>query len=126
MKAGDIKLFEELTPPAGGLDQLRARLDQEPARQLRNRSLAAASIAIATAAVILAILITPADQPRLYTDASTILAASPAAVRLGLTQAPTEPVSIAPQQRNHMAVQRVEVADKKVLYYRVTVLDEPS
>jgi hypothetical protein len=126
MKAGDTNLFEELTPPAGGLGQLRARLDQEPARQRRRRSAAAAGLAITAAGIILAVLLIPPGQPDLHTDLTTILAANPAAVRLGLANAPAEPVSIAPDQRHRMAVQRVEVADQKVLYYRVTVLNEPS
>jgi hypothetical protein len=123
MKAGDINLFGELTPPAGGLDRLRARLDREPVRQRRRRSAAAAGLAITAAAIILAVILTPMGRPEPYSGPGTTFAANPAAVRLGLTTAPTEPVSIAPDQRHRMAVQRVEVADQRILFYRVTVLE---
>lgn len=128
MKAGDINLFEELTPPNGGLDRLRARLDHEPVRQHRRRALASAAIAMAATAFIfaVAVMVWPTSQPQLHLDMATILAVSPAAVRLGLATAPSEPVSVASDQRRHMAVERVEVADQKVLFYRVTVISEPS
>lgn len=126
MKAGETKLFEELMPPAGGLGQLRARLDQEPARQRRRRAAAAAGGALVAAGIILAVLLIPSGEPGVRADLDAVLAACPAAVRLGLADAPAEPVSVAPGQRHRLAVQRVEVADQNVLYYRVIVVDRPS
>jgi hypothetical protein len=125
-------VFPEMTPPPGGLDALRARLKLETAdgRAGHRDSLRPSwtlRIAAVAASIVLAVVtlwVVQTQPPRPILDLE-LLSSNPASVRLGLVPAPTEPVSVPEADRGRIAVERVEVHDPDVLFYRVAVLTEP-
>lgn len=94
-----------LDPPAGGLERLRARLDQaRPARRRRAPTL----VALAAAALILVTWLTPPARPVPATS-DPVLAA--------LSTTPAEPVQVL--SRSRLVAMRVETAAPGLVYYRV-------
>jgi len=130
MKIDRERMFEDLAPPPGGLEMLRARLDRESSRDLQvfsfRRAVVGAAAAAAAATILLAVgiglLPTSTEESEMLLD----FRYNPAAVRLGLTAFPTEPVSVLPRDSRRFAVLRVEVADPRVVFYRVAALEDGS
>ena len=89
----DRGLFEVLQPPTGGLTRLRSRIRRTERRRVRTWRLAGATAGLAGSDLL--------------------------AIRLGLSDAPTEPVSIPPDRRHEFAVRRVPTTDERVVFYLV-------
>ncbi len=119
-------LFPELTPAPGGLQALRRRLDEEPARRHRRvrRHVLAASLATTTVACVVVLLLampvpgTVSSVAALRIDADL----NPALIRLGVAEPAAEPVTVPRDHRTSVAVERVDVDNPKVVFYRVSVL----
>lgn len=122
-------IFPELIPPSGGLENLRQRLEKEPeSRRMRwNRPVLAL-----TGAVILICLITGWIVRGSRQDFTTQVLASlktganPAMFRLGLADMPFETVTVPMELRNSVAVQRVNVSDPNVIYYRIDIISSTN
>jgi len=122
-------LFPELTPPPGGLQKLRLRLDKE--RESRHRRAYGVALALASALVIFLVLHlgVGVSWPGSRSDDALqrlILASggpNPALVRLGLAEAPPAAVTLTAREQRRVALQPVPVADSRVIYYRVVVVN---
>lgn len=122
-------VFEELTPPPGGLQKLRTRLDEVARQELRARrpmQRTRWAFALAAVACLLTLVAVQVWQPgsRAAANWSELIPAdgNPALTRLGLTEPPLAAVSVPPQQSHRIALQHVEVNTPGVLYYRFAVL----
>lgn len=112
MKREDV--FERLTPPKGGLADLRARIDRGPnAFGLR----APLVVMFATAAVVTSIFFSRKPVPNLIEQARAH--DDGAEIALGLVAAPHETVQISAQDRGTTALVRVPTARTDVAFYWV-------
>lgn len=108
--------FEPLDPPAGGLAALRSRIEREsvrPPHPLRSWAWAAATVAAVSLACVL-LLWHGTSRPLAIAGGDDLLA-----IRLGLVDSPSEPVTVAPDQRSRVALQRVPLPTDEVVFYRV-------
>jgi len=128
MSGNTSGLFPELTPPPRGLQALRWRLDEEPARRhrrVRRHVLATSLASTAVACVVVLLLAMPvpgtvSSVAGLRIDADL----NPALIRLGVVEPAAEPVTVPRDNRTSVAVERVDVDNPKIVYYRVSVLPE--
>jgi hypothetical protein len=108
------ELFDDLAPPRGGLAGLRARIDRAARRQARLRLLRGA---VATGAALglagLLLVSRPAETP------PPRLELGPSAVRWGLRELPSEPVTVTVGSRGRLAVRRVPLESERVVFYLV-------
>lgn len=130
MNIGWKQVFEELPPPPGGIEALRSRLNEASAGEIRPRRLFRKvkwTFAAAAACAVIGLIFpgslllgvgSAGHQLKLRVTAE----GNPALVRLGLGAPPTEAVSVPPNQRHRIAVERVSVDNPNVLFYRVAVL----
>jgi len=128
MDYNDGKIFKELTPPPGGLEDFRVRLEKESAHaRMRLHFIipVAASVVFCLTLLIFIRSHDPAADRNDFNRALSQLEAenNPAMIRLGLVDPPREPITVPVDQRSRMAVQRVTVTDHDVIYYRLDVLD---
>ncbi len=112
MSDGSDSLFDDLQPPRGGLLGLRVRLERAERRAARLRLARVATAGAALAAVLL--MLVPGNPPK-----PRQLDVGPGAVRLGLREAPLEPVSVIGAQGADHAVQRVPLPIDRVVLYLV-------
>jgi hypothetical protein len=108
------EVFERLTPPKGGLADLRARIERGPIFFGMRVSLVAM---FATAAVVMAILFSRKPAPNLVEQARA--RDDGAMVALGLVAAPHETVQISAQDRGTTALVRVPTERSDVAFYWV-------
>jgi len=124
------RVFENLAPPPGGLEDLRSKLDLEFGTSYRAISISRwplrSAVAAAAAAVLLFVGLSLVQTSTGEFEALLNLTENPATARLGLSAFPSEPVSVMPRDRPRVVVKRVEVADPGVVFYRVAVLARPS
>jgi hypothetical protein len=130
-------VLEKLDPPKNGLARLRERLAEaetprttSPLRPLAWIGAAAAAAAIAMVVVLSAIRepatrstsaseVAPPAAPVAAAPASGLLGTHPAFAALGLEPLPVEPVTVAAANASSLALQRVPVADDRVVFYLV-------
>ncbi len=105
------EVFEQLTPPAGGLDRLRERLDERPRAWLR---FAPPAVAFAVALAAAALLFFPGEAP------DPVLRADTAEVEVGRLPMPTAAVSLVGEQRATAALSEVKTANPDVAFYWVS------
>jgi len=123
-------IFEDLTPPAGGLGRLQSSLDQMASKGVQGVSFrrtvfqvsAATAIAVGLVAFGIGLMPISSGESEMLRSARD----NPAAIRLGLTAEPTEPVSVRPRDSRRFAVLRVDVADPRIVFYRVADLEGGS
>lgn len=108
-------VFATIEPPPGGLTRLRARLDErnEPARFPWRVRVAWIVAATAGVAIVLQLAPPPSEAPA--------LASTPGLVRLGVGVRPHDAVSVAPAERDRVAVLAV-AETPQVVFYRVATL----
>lgn len=132
-------VFERLEPPPGGPARLRARLAaaEEPRSSLPLRPPAwVAAAAVAASLVVLVVLAALEPPARRATDAAIpppgpVAAAAPEArlpgthpafAALGLEPPPSEPVAASASAGGALALQRVPLADERVVFYLVAAV----
>ena len=110
------RLFDQLTPPPGGLADLRRRIDRRAARRRRGFRLATACAGVAVVALLALWLALPLRSrgPAPWLDRDDLYA-----VRLGLVAPPSEPVTVPAADKDRVAVQRVATRDPRIVFYRV-------
>ena len=113
------RLFEDLTPPPGGLRSLRARLDYERTRRQRYRVATAMGVTL-IALFVGVFLVKPiplqhAAQPPVNLISESVT--DPGVISLGLAPLPSEPIIIQPSERHRVAVQRVPTDNDAVVFY---------
>ena len=111
----DNGLFEVLEPPPGGLTRLRSRIRRAERQRVRTWQLASATAGVA--GIVVAVLLIPTfigSQTRPLDLGSDLMA-----IRFGLADPPTEPVTIVPEHRHQYAVQRIPTTDDRVVFYLV-------
>ncbi|UCF68206.1 MAG: hypothetical protein JSV80_02575 [Acidobacteriota bacterium] len=102
----------ELEPPPGGLTALRERLARRESRR------AVARFSYSAAAVVVLALVSSLLWFAPTRDASPLAIGDDLiAIRLGLLDAPSELVSVAPDRRHKQALQRVATRDERVALY---------
>jgi len=120
-------IFAEMTPPPGGLERFRRRLEQESGHSHKQwRYLVPAAVSLLFCIVLSVWIIDSFISERNPTDpflAQLKAEYNPAMIRLGLADPPGEAVTVPVDQRSRMAVQRVTVSDPDVIYYRLDVLN---
>ena len=121
-------VFPNLTPPPGGLEMLHKRLERGPdSNWMRWRipALVVATVFICFAGWLISDQIRLRNKSIKITQALASLRSEshPVLVRFGLADPPAEAVTVPVGQHRHMAVQRVAVADPRVIYYRISMLD---
>lgn len=123
-RIGWHQVFEELKPPPGGLAALRARLDRAETEIPWSRQQLVGRWAVVAAACALTLLLVPLlwHEPSTTWRDAVLEDGNPALVRLGLAEPAADVVSVPAGRRRMMAVEKVELGDPAVLYYRVAVL----
>lgn len=121
-------IFTELTPPPGGLERFRRRLEQESGHSPRRwRYLVPAAVSlffcVALSVWIHDLYISGEKSPTDPLMAQLKAEYNPAMIRLGLADLPREAVTVPVDQQSRMAVQRVAVSNPDVIYYRIDVID---
>jgi len=120
-------IFKDLTPPPGGIQALRNRLDGETGRRAHRWVYLTSCTA---AAGLMALLLTFTSLPTMRSEGEPALRIdaelNPALIRLGVAEATGEPVSVPRDHRRRMAVERVDVESPKVVFYRVAVIEDPG
>jgi len=105
-----------LEPPPGGVAGLRRRLARRDRRRAAARGAAAALVLVALiAAGALTLREVDRERRRVPDWARNDLMA----VELGLVEAPSEPVSVPPAERNRLAVAPIPTRDARVVMYLV-------
>ncbi len=125
-------VFEELSPPPGGLETLQRRLNDiavSNARSYRRTRRLKWAFAACTACLViwlgfLGYLPTRQRSRGHGVTLAAVAVGNPALVRLGLVVPTSDAVSVPPDQRHRMAVERVLVDNPNVIYYRVAELPE--
>lgn len=123
-------IFPELSPPPGGLGELRRRMQQPLGPFGKDRRI---RVLVSTgAAVTVCLLMWPVLKGTLNTgrmDPAARMPAllqagfNPALVRLGLADPPSEAVTVPREERRRAAVEKVAVSNPEVIYYRIEVVD---
>ena len=107
--------FQVLDPPAGGLAALRNRIRRDERRRARRLRLATVTAGMAVIAlVVVSGFWMSRDRGRTLDPGSDLVA-----IRLGLSEPPSEPVTVPPAYRRDFAVQRVPTTDDRVVFYLV-------
>ena len=106
--------FEELVPPTGGVERLRARIARVERARVRRRRVTGMLVAAPLFAAVVYIALGPAG-----TATSPLVEFSPTRIGLGLDSVPSEPVTLAPGSRGSAAIQRVSLGTDAVLLYLV-------
>ncbi len=112
--------FEQLDPPAGGLEQLRARLDERPGRSPRSFLWLRPVPMAATALLLISVLavVVKSGAPSAEQDSTWNLETHPAWVALGLGAPPDRSVTIRPTDRNDVALMPL-LETKRVVIYQI-------
>ena len=111
----DTGIFQVLEPPAGGLAALRSRIRRDQRRRAWTLRLATATAGMAVIAVVVVSGFWVSRDPGPTLDPGSDLMA----IRLGLSEPPSEPVTVPPAYRHDFAVQRVPTTDDRVVFYMV-------
>ena len=112
MKRGEV--FERLSPPPGGLADLRARLDRGPSLL---RSYVPAGAALVAAAAVFLFAESPAPPPDLIARAHA--KDDGAEIVLGLAPAQKDPVVLGDAVSTTAALERVPTSRSDVAFYWV-------
>ena len=116
------RLFVELEPGGGGVDDLRRRIGRARAR--RRRGYVLASLLLVSLASTL--LYGPSLLPGGASRAAAMLGDDLLAIELGYREPPVEPLSVREGLRDRVAVKRVPTANLQVAYYLVGSLATPG
>ncbi|MEO7109956.1 MAG: hypothetical protein ABI183_05935 [Polyangiaceae bacterium] len=112
MKHEDV--FERLSPPSGGLADLRTRIEIRPRSALR---FVPHAFAFAVAVAVLLMLVSRKPPPDLVARAEAH--GDGAEIALGLTPTPNEPVMLTENERATTALTRVPTSREDVAFYWV-------
>lgn len=127
MKLGHQHVFDVRQPPAGGLQRLRARLDDGHRRASLGRVLWIGAAAVVAAGVAIAVSSSGVElrstSPAPLPGAQEML---PVLAGLGMAAAPDEPVSVPDEARARIAVERVALPTDDVVYYWVASAEPES
>lgn len=110
----ETRLFRTLDPPPGGLADLRRRITGRRRRRAWTMRVATATAGVAIAALAVWLALPAGNGAEHGIEFGDDLLA----VRLGLAEPPSEPVSVRPGQRGTYAVERVPTTDDRVVMYR--------
>lgn len=108
------ELFERLSPPAGGLADLRERMDRRPNFLPRYVPVAAAALAVAAV-----FLLAPAEAEPPDLLARAHAKGDAAEMVLGLAPVQKDPVVLADAERGASALERVPTSRADVAFYWV-------
>jgi len=130
MKISWHDVFEDLEPPPGGLEVLQSRLAEAPALEFQSRRRTRRArwvVAAVATCVFIWILIPSTSQNRRGAtenrlEPAVMAEGNPALFRFGLVAPSAEAVTVPPDLRHQIAVQKVELGTPNVIYYRVAVL----
>jgi hypothetical protein len=123
-----VDLFDDLTPPPGGLAALRERLGRDPAQRRRRAQRLQWAMAACAAMIGFGVAVSPVgpyritlfDPPPSPAPKPTVPRSThPGMVALGFEPAPAAPVTVLPGSERELAVTRTPTPDDDVIIYMV-------
>ena len=120
-------LFKSYDPPEGGVQGLREKLDRvEIKKPIFSPPKIALVTTFAVAVLVTVALIPRLMQPRLRSNLFIELVnktENPAFIKYGYKKRSGEAVSIPASARSHLAVKRIETANKNVKFYLIESIE---